>query len=315
MSDFLPAEEFLSTNSSFVDGIQIAWDSTSLGAAKRCLRYYDFSIRQGLRRKSEALPLTFGILFHKGREIYDKLRAAGADHDNAQREMVKAILRQTWDRTAGAPILPKASDGVGDNNRNRETLIRALIWHTENFIDDPCQTLILEDGRPAVELSFRFDVSDFLLCGHLDKVVTFGETQWVQDYKTTTTTLSSQFFDKFSPDNQMSLYALAARVVFRTHAQGVMVDGIQSAVGFTRFARGFATRTDEFLSEWLADTRRHVETVKLASLSSHFPANDSACSIYGGCTFREICSKSPSVRKQFLTTHFEQRSWDPLVPR
>ncbi len=319
MSNLLPSAEFLAENKSFTSGVQFAWDSTSLGAAKRCPRYYNFTIRHGLRRKAEALPLTFGILFHKGREIYDKAIAAGVEHTQAQISLVRYILLATWNPAEGKPTLPsKAQDEIsGDNNRNRETLVRALVWHTENYHTDACQMVILSNNLPAVELSFRFslDGAETLLCGHLDKVVDYAGTKWVQDYKTTTTTLGSYFFEKFTPDNQMSLYSLAARVVFDTPAQGVIIDGIQSAVGFTAFGRGFAPRTEEFLEEWLLDTKEFISRFQDHSQRESFPANDSACAIYGGCTFRSICSKSPSVRSAFLSTDFEQKTWDPMIPR
>jgi hypothetical protein len=44
--------------------------------------------------------------------------------------------------------------------------------------------------------------------------------------------------------------------------------------------------------------------------------NDTACDKYGGCEFREVCSKSPSVRDKFLKADFKQEEpWNPLIPR
>lgn len=39
------------------------------------------------------------------------------------------------------------------------------------------------------------------------------------------------------------------------------------------------------------------------------------CHVYGGCSFREVCSKSPAVREQWLKQGFEKRVWDPLAVR
>ena len=44
--------------------------------------------------------------------------------------------------------------------------------------------------------------------------------------------------------------------------------------------------------------------------------NDTACDKYGGCKFRDICSKSPNVREKFIKADFkEQPIWNPLRTR
>ena len=42
-----------------------------------------------------------------------------------------------------------------DTIKTRFTLLRSVVWYLEQFENDPCETVILADGRPAVELSFR----------------------------------------------------------------------------------------------------------------------------------------------------------------
>jgi hypothetical protein len=34
--------------------------------------------------------------------------------------------------------------------------------------------------------------------------------------------------------------------------------------------------------------------------------NDAACMMYGGCPFRDVCGKDPSVRQEFLETLFDR---------
>src|SRR5205085_2132611 len=147
--------------------------------------------------------------------------------------------------------------------KNRETLIRSVIWYLDNFKDDPAATLILANGKPAVELSFRMeldwgpggkpaaglDFPPYILSGHLDRVVEFGGQRYVMDRKTTGSSPTPHYFDGFAPDNQMSLYTLAACVQFNTPVAGVIIDAAQIAVGFTRFQRGFTYRTESQLEE------------------------------------------------------------------
>jgi hypothetical protein len=43
--------------------------------------------------------------------------------------------------------------------------------------------------------------------------------------------------------------------------------------------------------------------------------NLSACGNYGGCPFRELCSRSPKVRENFLKSDYVDHNWDPLKAR
>jgi hypothetical protein len=155
----------------------------------------------------------------------------------------------------------------------------------------------------------------YLLCGHLDRVVEFGGQKYVMDRKTTGSSPTPHYFDGFAPDNQMSIYTLAARVQFSTPVAGVIIDAAQVAVGFTRFQRGFTYRTEAQLEEWLADFRFWTAQAEGFAEAGHWPMNDKSCGMYGGCTFRKICSKSPEVRERFLESDFERRPWNPLVPK
>ena len=55
-----------------IPGLQLAWDSTSLGVFKRCPREYYFTIILGWVPRTTSVHLTFGIMLHKAREIYEK---------------------------------------------------------------------------------------------------------------------------------------------------------------------------------------------------------------------------------------------------
>lgn len=303
--------------------IQFAWDSTSLGLYKECPRKYFYTIIRGFKPKGESVHLTFGIHYHSALEHYDKQRALGADHEEALRSSLRKVMTDAWDTATGAPW---ESDHA---LKHRNNLIRSVVWYLEEFKDDKAKTIILANGQPAVELSFRFQVdSDLVLCGHLDRLVEWMDGVYVMDRKTSTTTLSSYYFDQYEPDNQMSLYTLAGRFVYNTPVRGVIIDAAQIAVGFTRFDRGLTYRSESLLEEWLDATRSFVfDAAEMADeyhnrLNSSdpfperaFPQNDKSCHKYGGCPFCKICSRSPEVREAFLQTDFEVKPWNPLEVR
>lgn len=324
--------------------IQFAWDSTSLGWFKECPRLYQYFMLEGWRPKGEAIHLKYGGLYHSGLEMYDKLRCQDHDHQSALREVVHDALKRTWEypdeskldtdtpagmSAANAPGKPWDS---GHDTKTRETLIRSLIWYLEKFGNtDPAETVTLANGKPAVELSFKMELdwgpradpkgltSDparpYVLCGHLDRVVSYVGGTYVMDRKTTGSALSGYYFDQYDPDNQMSLYSLAAQVIYSTPVKGVIIDAAQIMVGFTRFGRGFTYRTPGQTEEWLGDLRHWLVQAEVYATEGYWPMNDKSCHKYGGCTFRKICSKDPKVRETFLKSDFEKRQWNPLEPR
>lgn len=299
--------DFISQNNPFLpDGRQWAWNSSTLGPAKECSRKYYYKVRLGLQQKSYNADITFGGHYANALEQYHKNRTEETTtHQMALRGVIRTILQNTWDKEADKPW------ESGHNLKTRETLIRSVIWYLDQFENDPCHTVQLED-RPAVELPFRFQIADDIwLTGHIDRLIEFAGDHYVQDQKTTGASLGSYYFKRYTPDNQMSLYTVAAEVVWHTPVRGVMIDAAQIAVGFTRFERGFAFRSPDQTSEWLRDAEYHIRETWRAE-EAGWPMNDTACSKFGGCEFRDVCSKSPSVRKEFLGTGFVKAFRNPL---
>jgi len=295
---------------------QFAWDSTSIGAFKTCPRYYQLSILEGWQPREISVHLTFGLHFHSALERYDHLRFGGMGYDEALREVVRYVLTITWDEQKNRPWI---SD---DPNKNRLTLLRSIVWYLDQFKDDPIETVKLANGKPAVELSFRFDSGyasskgeSILLCGHLDRLATLNDKAFVLDRKTTKSTINQSFFDKFTPDNQMSLYAIAGKIVYNVQIEGIIVDGAQIAQTFTRFLRGVVPRTESGLEEWYYDLGQYIAMAELFAANDYWPMNDKSCGMYGGCPFRKICGLPPSVRHEWLRADFTKRIWDPLKVR
>lgn len=306
-------------NSAFsptIPGLQIAWDSTSLGTLKECPRKYQFTMLQAYTPRGSNMHLVFGQVYHSALEVYDHFRSQGASHDSATREAVRRALRDTWDPETQTPW------DSGDSYKNRRTLVRTIVWYLEQFSEDPAETVQLANGKPAVELSFRFEISHhaqdgtpFMLSGHMDRLVHFGHKVYVLDRKTTKSALSPQYFSQWTPNNQFSLYALAARVIYQTPAEGLIVDAAQIAVGFSRFQRGIIPRNESQLSDWYNDTVYWLTLAERFAQDQYWPANDKSCSNYGGCPFRSVCAKGPEVRDLWLEADFTKRVWDPLVVR
>lgn len=311
--------------------IQYAWDSTSLGYLKRCPRLYQYIMIEGWTSNDESIDLRFGREYHKALENYDKSKAAGIPHEDSVFDVTRQLLVDTngWNVD---------TDTKKGRYKNRNSLLRTVLDYLDHFRDDPAATYIKADGEAAVELSFRFELDwgpktgtygegkfntpagqPYLLCGHLDRVVVFQDEVFVMDRKTTTTTPGSYFFDRFEPDNQMSLYSFASRIILNSPIKGVIIDAAQILANSSRFVRGFTLRTADQLEEWVHDLHYWFNLAESFALAAYWPQNDTSCDKYGGCPFRGICSKSPGVRQQYLKSTFKQlpleERWNPLKPR
>lgn len=329
--------------------LQFGWDSTSIKIAQECLYKYKLKLLEGWTPFRKSVHLSFGGWYASALESFHKYRADGLSHDDALAEVIGEALIESWEyddcptcfpgkdgkpsglvqvadqelgecpSCSGRGLLPGTGQAWASdhNTKTRENLIRTIIWYTEQFHDDPCQTVILSSGEAAVEYSFRLPVdNDITLSGHLDRLVTYGDKVYIQDQKTTGTTITPRYFDQWSTDTQMSLYTFAGQAVFGLPVKGVIIDAAQIAVGFTRFERGFTFRDRPQLDEWYNDAMYHIEAARTATREQHFPMNPGSCGNFGGCQFRHVCSKSPAVRQQFLAADFERgERWDPLKSR
>lgn len=312
-----------STTNCFIPGTKIQWalDSTSIGYFKTCPRLYYYIMIEGYSPKGEAIHLRFGLEYHQALHDYEKCKATGISHNEAVFDTIRALLIRIAD---WKPQPTRDSE----KPKSKHGLLRTVIWYLDQFKDDPAVTVILANGLPAMELSFKFELdwtpndfagTNYTLCGHLDRVVEFSDHKFVMDRKTTTATPSSYYFDQYDPNNQMSLYTLGGKVVLDSPIKGVIIDAAQVAMGFSRFVRGFTYRTDDRIEEWLKDLHYITETMQYCATADYWPQNDTACDKFGGCRFRKICSKSPSVRETFLAADFnkleENDKWNPLKAR
>ena len=164
---------------SFHDNHQWAWDATSLNEAQACLRKYYYGMIRGLQPKNKSVHLIFGGVYASALEEYYKLRAGEAmDHEAALIEVIKQAMSETWKhetepcvdegcpqhgtdhvhiiRGSGAPV------HFDDSKKTRPNLIRTIIWYLDQYGEESEDGLItyhLQDGKPAVELSFALELS------------------------------------------------------------------------------------------------------------------------------------------------------------
>lgn len=338
--------ELPATNSSFskiTPKLQIAWDSTSLKAAQKCWRLYEYTIINGYQAPGENVHLTFGILLHSATELYDHLtignfsdnyhnsllefgvpeaiatlaQTSGLNHDQAILVVLRYLLVATWDTKHDRPWVST------EPTKSRATLLRTIVLYLDRFKDESLKTLILPSGKPAVELSFRFEIDykttdgeTIILCGHLDKVSEWNGELWIVDKKTSKYELQENYFNQFTPDTQVSLYSLAGNIIFPAGIAGMIIDAIQILVTGNRFRRKQIPRSPEYLEEWMQNIKTIFKEAEINAQDNYFPMNEQSCG-WGNnqCPFRAVCSTDPSGRQALLDSVYTRRIWDPLQIR
>jgi hypothetical protein len=293
---------------------------------KECPRYYYYQMIEHWTPRSKGIHLMFGQLYALGTETYAKLKASGADHNKACREMVRRVLMAAGSRDEEGvwhPWNPPA-DHKDANIKNRYTLVRSLVWNVEDWLRSPFQIMKLANGKPAVELSFEFPVFDIRgetisLAGHMDSIVedvtSEPRPRFVRDDKTTKSALNAQYFQQYTPNNQMSLYSVAGKVILNRPVSGVLVRGAQILVEGTRFVTQQVTRPPQVLDEWMDETEYWIGQARVFAEANKWPHNDKACGNYGGCPFQKVCARIPSHRPAWLREDFVKSVWNPAESR
>jgi PD-(D/E)XK nuclease superfamily len=306
--------------------LQLFWDSTSLGALKKCPRYYELTMVQGWTSRERKVDLEFGIHLHAARERYYHARARGELHEAGVDAALQHALTATWDSKLQRPW-------QGDSYKNRYTLAQAIVDYCDKWEHDPLVTVIQQNKLPAVEVSFRFPLGfgptgslpydaqsdsggeseEFWLCGHLDRVVEFQSRLWISDLKSTRHTIDPHYFAQFSPDNQFNVYSLAGQFVLQSKIAGIIVDAVQVlATQPPRFGRALIERTEAQLAEFVRGLHVLLRQAEYYARHNFWPQNEKACF---RCEFRAVCSKSPSVRERWLQADFVKRVWNPTEVR
>lgn len=294
--------------------LQTDLDSTSLNEFKICPRRYFYSIICGYQPIEQSVHLTFGILMHQAVEHYWQARLEeDLDHQSALRRVLREVLTETWDRERQRPWQTDAK------NKNRFTLVRTIVWYLDTYQDDPVETIRLKSGKAAVELPFGVNTKyytstgeNFVLRGKMDRLGKLNDFLYVADVKTTQRPINQGWFSKFTPDNQFSIYSIAAHMVYGTDVAGILVDGCQIVQTFSDFHRGIVQRTPEQREAWMQELSYFLMELEYCAEAKAWPMNDSACNLWGGCPFRPVCSaQTESIKEMILEHEYRRRVWDP----
>lgn len=311
-------------------GMQVAWDSTTIHDLKTCPRKYFYRHVLGYSTISEAVDLKFGILIHKGIETYWKVRyeieqSLGNDtyfpevHKASVRAAIRVIFEESGKRDSEGNWRPW---NTSNEYKNWPNLVRTLVWYFCKYRNDPLKTITLNNGKAAVELSFRLNIEidtaagePIQYSGHLDRAAEDAMGVYVVDAKSTKYTLSDSWMAQWNPHWQMTGYNFGGNVILEKPVKGVIIDAMQICKHYTEFGRGMTHRTTAQLDSWLDDMHYWMSAAQTFAMAGNWPMNDTACYKYGPCDYIGVCTDQPRNMLAALKADFSKKRWNPLDSR
>ena len=312
--------------------IKIRINFSSMDTIQNCLRKAKHSLFDGWKPIDEAVATVFGSAFHKALEVLYKgsieerklptLEAMQmmAFGNFVEGEKSDLLLRSTRAFVEAAQPLKDIPE------TDKHSIVNGcwiLFRYFETYLTDPYVAYVDKDG-PFVERTFSLVVHEdetivVELFGTIDVVlrhVTTGELLPC-DHKTVgfLNFGGSSFFDRERPNHQYCGYLLGAREVFGIETNKFMVNCVEKkakpktkgAIG-VQFPRQVTERNEDDFADFreaLVYTARQYLTATQTGVWPMGPIG--ACTAYGSCSYRGVCSVPRSMQKNLLSAKFKQQ--------
>ena len=296
-------------------------DAHMIGLFRDCEEKYNKRINQLLVPKKINGATGSGITFHEAVATYRRMRQGGAGTSDAYNGGLFK-LREAY-RKEMPPEFTDPINPCPDERRSLANLERIF----EGFIPfEEGQKYTYHYIEQSMGISFGTIETDkaiysIIYGGIIDAVVEQQGCIFVDDVKTTTINISQAYKDSFRLSQAMKGYIFGMRELLPK----VIYGGMISLAWFQKEAKTKGkplneyfhsvplTFNDEQISEWYANTSLTIRKIITADENAIWQMSQgSACSTYNGCTFKEICWTTPSVRERIIDTDFTRRTWTPL---
>lgn len=207
-----------------------------------------------------------------------------------------------------------------DSPKSLERMAGAFEYYWENY---PLswgegEPILMPTGKRAIEFSFAEPLeilhpetgNPILYCGRADAIFKRAGGIWICDEKTTQQ-MGASWSQQWDLRSQFTGYAWAAQKA------GIAVDGA-IVRGLAIYKTKYDTqeipsyRPDWRIERWEANTISWIQRMIDCYHAGLWQYNeDSECSSYGGCQFRQVCSSQEP--QPWLETYFERRRWNPVT--
>jgi hypothetical protein len=309
-------------------------NSSSLSVIQECLRKAQYSLLEKWKSETESPATVFGSAVHKAMEIFysapaeeremipleelEIIAATRPERDWSKEPLLSHAVYEFAKRAEILSVLPDTD--------KRSLVNGAWILHHyfKSYLNDPY--VIYEDASgPFIEreMTFRIYEDDSLIIdyfGTVDAVKVHRDTGHTigVDYKTTSSLMgyggSGNYFEKEKPNSQYTGYLLALREAYKLDLTDFCVDIIEvkarpkTARGSgPSFPRQITSRNEDDFEEFRETVVKSVRDYLAAIESKSWPIGPvSACNLWGGCTYKQVCASPKSLRENILTAKFKR---------
>lgn len=304
-------------------------NSSSIQTSQECPRKAQYTLYEGWRPESEGAPLVAGKSLHKFLEVtytgrpeerilpkyeYLEMMAYGHKPPPTNNDLIYRAFEALIKEAQPLAPLPESD----------KRSIHNLVWigyeYLKAFQDDPYIAYCDEHG-PFLERTFTYRLhedSDLIidLFGTIDFVFQHIKTGELLpgDHKTASFLGfgDSSFFDREKPNHQYTAYMLGARKVFGLDVENFCVNVLEikakpktpKAKGVS-FPRQITRRTEEDFEEFKDVVLEVVRNYLRWIATDTWPLGPvNACTQYGACSFKPVCSSPKSTRDNILQSKF-----------
>lgn len=302
----------------------------------------------GWQPQTTKLWFPFGHAWHAGIGGYYDAQAGGWHDEVGQWHLFEgqppspvdaartAFLRSLKYEDAKLPLNLEAPE-----RRSVERGLALVEAYIERWRSEPYENILRDDGSPYTEVGFVYDIALFgeyrvRMVGYIDRIMRDFITKRPVIFERKTTTMGlSQFTLQVKPNHQISTYFVSAQALFPEIRDCVWdcafisdrKPDVEKSIKGNRFwlygvdiekdfMRVKTSRSATDLSEFQFDAEnRALDYCKwLTSGVTRWPRSTGACHAYGGCTFRDRCSKNfddVDTERAFMETFFKIEKWEP----
>jgi PD-(D/E)XK nuclease superfamily len=298
--------------------VEANWDATTASQIARCPRNGEYSIRYGLRPKGEANYLRAGAAIHAGLSYF----YAGVNPDLCLAEMLKLFPESNATGkfshlTAGALEVvfknymsyAKRADNFKPLEVQMEDLNLSKVLGAV-FRIAPNGNVILGESKIIMDFS---DIvgKPFVYSGKPDLPVLQGGDIYLWDHKTTSSYLSTWYFDQYRFSNQLRGYCLMIDRMTDLRLNGALINGIYvgeravlSEFKGDRFGRyGPMLYSPGQLTEAIKNQYAWRRALDYYESEGYYPQH--ASKLCAGCAYDKLCALTPAIREASMRTEYE----------
>ena len=301
----------------------IVLDAHLLKSYRKCQKYFWWFEDQHIISKGNSAAPAFGIAMHEGIEHFRRAKMQSLPFNECYKLGADALMAALKKHMPPEYLSPTMQDEA----RAPKNALRIFTGYCNHY--EPANLKFHHVEVPFALYFGSFEhngkIIDAIYTGIIDAVLEMHSRIYVNDLKSTGWNINQDWLDGFKMDQGLLGYMVAARQILGINTNYAVIHGIwvKAEAKNPKYAKPIDDyfHTNEIywdeaqIAEWSENT---LATAREIYIKQNDPdaywqmAYGDACGMYGGCTYRKLCSTTPAARKQLISLDYEHAIWRPL---